>query len=141
MAGKAIFSPSLHKTLTVLDNGRGVSPRVAHASRGKPVSESKLLTSMEGVFGGHYRHRCLGGLSGRTACEAVMVVPDPETPGAPQVLEEGQIWGCARCGALHEYYIAYKDGGRYGCVRLLLGDDVRESWEPGVTEFMPKDPA
>lgn len=105
------------------------------------MSGEKLLTGVEGVFGCHYRHRCLGGLSGATGCTAEMVVPDPNTPGAPAVLEEGQIWECVQCGALHEYYIEYRGGARHGCVRLLAGVQRRESGEPTVTEFMPKEPA
>lgn len=93
-------------------------------------SAPALLTSLEGVFGCHYRHPCI-------ACGVPMVVPDPETPGAPAVLEEGQIWACPN-GHLHEYYVTYKDGGRYGTVKLLEGVDRRESGEPTVGEFVPK---
>lgn len=65
-----------------------------------------------------------------------MVVPDPATEGAPEVLTEGQIWACGRCGANHEYYVAYQGGSRYGMVRLLLGEHRRGPGEPVVTEFM-----
>jgi hypothetical protein len=69
-----------------------------------------------------------------------MVVPDRETPGAPEILTEGQIWACGRCGANHEYYIRYEGPIRNGCVRLLLGNGDRDRGEPTVTEFMPKCP-
>jgi len=97
---------------------------------------TRLLTSMEGVFGGTYRHPCLAGAAGLNQCGNVLVVPNPEIEGAPKVLEEGQIWTCNGCGANHEYYVLYRDGGRYGCVRLLQGNGDRESGEPRLTEFM-----
>ncbi len=83
------------------------------------------------VFGGRFRHECHAG------CGNVMVVPDPETPGAPDRLEEGQIWACAKCFAKHEYVMAYTPGVRNAAVRLLIGVDRRESGEPTVGEFVP----
>ncbi len=65
-----------------------------------------------------------------------MVVPDPETEGAPDVLREGQIWGCSRCFSPHEYYMVYISGARSACVRLFQGPMQRESFEPKVTEFV-----
>ena len=96
----------------------------------------KVVTSLDGVFGGTYRHQCLAGMSGINPCTNVMVVPDPETPGAPKVLTEGQVWACASCGARHEYYIIRRGGVREGCVKLLHGVDRRGADEPTVTEFM-----
>lgn len=82
------------------------------------------------VFGGRFRHDCMAG------CGNVMVVPDPETPGAPNELREGQIWGCIRCNANHEYYLVLLSGSRTACVRLLEGVQRREAGEPTVQEFV-----
>lgn len=88
------------------------------------------LYSPTEVFGGRFRHPCMA------ACGNVMIVPDPETPGAPDVLREGQIWACIRCQANHEYYLAMLPGQRYACVRLLEGIQRREAGEPVVQEFV-----
>ena len=81
------------------------------------------------VFGGRYRHPC------HANCGNTMVVPDPETEGAPDKLRPGQIWGCLRCGAAHEYYMVYLPGVRSACVRLLRGIQQREGSEPTISEF------
>jgi len=91
---------------------------------------NRRLFSPTEVFGGRFRHPCYAG------CGNVMVVPDPETPGAPDVLREGQIWGCLQCGTPHEYTMAYLPGTRWACVRVFQGVMARESAEPTVTEFL-----
>lgn len=93
-----------------------------------------LVEASAAIFGGHYRHVCL-----RPGCGWVMVVPDDATPGAPSYLCEGQIWGCGRCGAPHEYYLVLNRGVRSAGVRLLVGEHVRGSAEPAVTEFLAKE--
>lgn len=97
------------------------------------LTESPVLRldAPRAVFGGHYRHECM------RRCGNVLVVPDPSTPGAPDRLEEGHIWACAACGALHEYYVAYGTRSRNAAVRLLDGMDVRTSGEPTVLEWVP----
>lgn len=90
------------------------------------------LYSPTEVFGGRFRHDCMAG------CGNVLIVPDPETPGAPNDLREGQIWRCRRCGGLHEYYLAMLPGQRYACVRLLEGIQRRTAGEPLVREFVDK---
>lgn len=90
---------------------------------------NRRLYSPTQVFGGRFRHGCL-----RPGCDQVMVVPDPGTP-IPR-LEEGHIWACGKCLANHEYYLVLERGVRSAAVRLLVGEDVRESAEPTVTEFM-----
>jgi hypothetical protein len=92
---------------------------------------NRRLYSPTQVFGGRFRHPCA-----RPGCDAEMVVPDPCTPGAPERLEEGQIWACAACMALHEYYLVLDKGVRSACVRLLVGEHVREGAEPKVDEFL-----
>jgi hypothetical protein len=96
------------------------------------VPRRRLLAPGE-VFGGTMRHECLNG------CGNVLVVPDRETPGAPRVLAEGDVWACNRCGGLHEYGLYFRDGGRYGQIRLLAGNGVRESGEVGIRELLAKD--
>src|SRR5215831_20445961 len=96
--------------------------------------EPRLLVTPSSFINTHVRHRCIAGLNGfrgpdGRVCEQVMVVPDDCTPGAPEVLTEGQIWGCGNCGALHEYYIAYEGGNKVGMVRLLKGEHRRDSGE------------
>jgi hypothetical protein len=83
-------------------------------------------------FVGTFRHACLA------KCGQIMIVPDRSTPGAPERLEDGQIWRCGTCGALHEYYLAFGKGERAAIVRLLKGLHVRSSAEPRVDEFMEK---
>lgn len=92
---------------------------------------TRRLFAPAAVFGGRYRHDCHAG------CGQVMVVPDPATEGAPERLEEGQIWACGTCGALHEYYLAYTPGVRNACVRLLKGIHRRERGEPAIGEWVP----
>jgi hypothetical protein len=92
-------------------------------------SPNRRLYTPADVFGGRFRHPCHGG------CGNVMVVPDPETEGAPDVLREGQIWGCRQCFAAHEYYMVYIPGVRMACVRLFRGPMQRESFEPKAAEF------
>jgi hypothetical protein len=110
-----------------------VTAPVLYDWAGVPLGDQprRVLTSPEKVFSGTYRHACLAG------CGQIMVVPDRNTPGAPEILCEGDIWSCIRCGSNHEYYMYYKDGGRYGACRLLAGNGNRESGEPTVTEFLP----
>jgi hypothetical protein len=96
------------------------------------VPRRKLLSPAD-VFGGTMRHACLNG------CGNVMVVPDRNTIGAPEVLCEGDVWACNGCGALHEYGMYYREGGRYGQIRLLAGSGKRESGEIGVRELLAKD--
>ena len=88
------------------------------------------LYSPTQVFGGRFRHDCMNG------CGNTMIVPDPETPGAPTELREGQIWGCINCGANHEYYLVMLPGVRYACTRLLMGVQRRTDGEPTVQEFV-----
>ena len=100
---------------------------------GNPIGDTPriALASPEQIFGGTYRHPCLNG------CGNEMVVPDRQTPGAPELLCEGDIWACLRCGAAHEYYLYYADGARHGACRLLAGNGDRASGEPRIDDFIP----
>lgn len=84
------------------------------------------------VFSGTFTHDCMA------KCGNRMTVPDRNTPGAPERLEDGQIWICRTCGAMHEYYLALSRSSRGAIVRLLKGLHVREGFEPPAGEFIPK---
>lgn len=59
-------------------------------------------------------------------------------------LEDGQLWACAACLAMHEFYSAYVSGPggavKYGLCRLLVGDHIRVPGEPGILEFVEDGP-
>lgn len=99
---------------------------------GADEKDNVRIYSPSEVFGGTFRHACLN------KCGNNLVVPDRETPGAPQRLEDGQIWRCRTCGALHEYYLARGRGFTDAIVRLLKGIHQRQGYEPKIDEFMEK---
>lgn len=99
------------------------------AGRALNETRERRLLAPEAVFGGHCRHLCYAD------CGNPMTVPNPNAPG-PDKLEDGQIWQCNRCGALHEYYMAFAAGSRWAVIRLLRGPHVREAGEPRIDEFM-----
>ena len=79
------------------------------------------------VWGEGYRQPCL-----REGCDNVLCIDR---------LEDGDIWGCVKCRAAHEFYTAYSSvtragGVKFGMVRLLLGDHRRDKGEPGIAEFV-----
>lgn len=88
------------------------------------------LYSPTEVFGGRFKHDCMG------RCGNTMVVPDAFTDGVRTKLEDGDIWGCIKCGATHEYYMVRLPGVRTACVRLHEGIQRREAGEPTVGEFV-----
>jgi hypothetical protein len=88
----------------------------------------RRLYSPAAVFGGRYRHGCMA------ACGNEMIVPAPDS--AKTRLEDGDIWRCNTCGALHEYYVVRLPGTRHAAVRLLRGVHRREAGEPLLTEFV-----
>jgi hypothetical protein len=77
------------------------------------------------VWGEGYAQPCL------TGCGNVLALDR---------LEDGDIWACAKCRAMHEFYSAYVSGpgGRikYGLCRLLVGAHIRRPGEPDITEFV-----
>ena len=81
------------------------------------------------VWGEGYAQPCL-----RPGCDNVLGIDR---------LEDGHIWACVKCGAAMEFYTAYSGVGpggaiKYGMVRLLIGDHIRDKGEPSITEFVEK---
>lgn len=92
----------------------------------------RIYSPSEVFGGGTFRHQCL------MKCGNTLVVPDRNTPGAKERLEDGDIWRCKVCGALHEYYLAHGRGFTDAIVRLLKGQHKRAGYEPKIDEFMEK---
>lgn len=82
------------------------------------------------VFGRPYAHPCLGQGG---FCPNTLTTEDVP-------LEEGMILMCLRCLAKHEFYVEYAVGAggalKYGVIRLLEGEHVRDRGEPLITEFL-----
>lgn len=91
---------------------------------GLELANKRLVAPIR--WGTSYAQPCLA-----APCENVLLI---------DVLEEGDIWGCAKCNARHEFVTEFVRGPggylKYGVVHLLIGDHVRTSGEPTITEFM-----
>jgi hypothetical protein len=99
------------------------------------------------VFGRPYRMECM-----RPGCPGVLRIEgldiEETTDGIHWTrrketgLQEGQLWGCPRCMAVHEFYREYVMNANpgvavtLGTVRVLLGDQTRAKGEPKITEFL-----